>query len=315
MFGYVIERRLYLKLCLKRNLFNCVNSVNRPLFHPDRSLVAPIVSVYVDTTFCLPEVPHIPSRDECKNVIIKTISEWMSRSDKCTNQIAHIFSRSSYGYEYLMIALARHFRCEIHVSDNQYRKYQHVPDIYRVLTTNSLSTKIHFCQAAPINTIEEDMRKCMKRVKFDRSALPCAHLFSNLPPNVLQIIPSVMYFTRGKVTPAEMVVCESEKVVRVCYSSLSSYSEIVDFLTHLKPRFIYPNVRPNQSLSLLDVRNTLAFLQQCSSHSTQQLQNSSIKRPSGTTSLDSYVSFKKKRNILFIDDEKVGSSEETVNQG
>lgn len=242
----------------------------------DGTLKFKIQSVYVDTTFCVREAMHIPSREECKRLIIETITDWFMRNN-C--QVVHVFSRSNYGYEYLMMALAEHFNCLVHVNDAQYQRYRFVHDIKKVLTTNPSATKIHFCQDPEIRQITP---KCPKRA---RKELPCiGHL--NFVPNVLQIIPSVMYFTKTNVTPTEMVICESEKTIRVCYSSHSSYEEIVDFLSAVKPDFIYPNVRPNSSLSLEDVRGSLSFLETSQDPKTSKSSRISFKLPRKNKLLD-----------------------------
>ena len=159
-----------------------------------------------------------------------------------------------------MLALAKHFNCKIHVTAAQYHRYRFVPDIVNILTRNAQSTNIHFCQ------------QDSNFGRFDRALLPCGKEL-NFLPNVLQIIPSVMYFTKSRVTPKEMVVCESETLVRVCYSSHSSYEEIVDFLSALKPDFIYPSVRPNSHLTLEDVIRSLSFLESRSNVSVSMMSN------------------------------------------
>ena len=217
-----------------------------------------IKSVYVDTTFCVPEAFSIPTCQECLKLITETIQNWVSRTNK---YLVHIFSRSSYGYEFLMNELASRFKCQIHVTEKQYQKYRFVPAILRVLTTDPNSTKIHFCQLGVISNVEEDLELCKQRSKFNRTELPCLKDLRHAPA-ILQIIPSVMFFARGdKVTPSQMSYCESETVLRLCYSSHSSYEEIIDFLRAIKPENIFPNVCPNAQLSLADIRAQLCYLE------------------------------------------------------
>lgn len=253
----------------------------RSLF-TDGVLRSKIRSVYADTTFCVPEALYIPSRENCKTIVIDTISNWLGRENSNSRQIVHIFSRSFYGYEYLMMALAQHFKCKVHVSSVQYQRYRFVPDITNHLTNDASSTQIHFCQSNKL------------RGKFDKT-LPCGNEL-NFSPNLLQIIPSVMYFTKSTVTPKEMVMCESERVVRVCYSSHSSYEEIVDFLAAIKPEFIYANVRPNSNLTLEDVRRSLSFLE-CSSDSETSAE------PEWA---DSTVIFRKPKKLCYMEMESSG---------
>ena len=204
-----------------------------------------IDSIYLDTTFCVPQATSIPSREACLSVIQDTIKKWLLSA----GAVVHIFSRSRYGYEYLMVSLAKLFGCEIHVNPSQYSRYRYVPSLKSIMTTNPNGTKIHFCQS-PVGDLSGPNRR----------AIPCTtDLASNT--DVLTLIPSVMYFTKFTATPSQMIFCESERIIRVCYSSHSSYEEIVDFLKHLKPANIYPSVKPNNELSLEDVRKNLAFLE------------------------------------------------------
>ena len=220
----------------------------RQLFNGDRKLRFKIDSVYVDTTFCVPAAQFIPDRETCLSIIQETITTWFNGD---ITAIAHVYSRSRYGYEFLMVHLSKFFRCQIHVTDAQYQRYRCVPSIKKFLTTDPNSTKIHFCQT-PLSSCTGSARV--------RPAMPCL-LDLKTAAKVLTLIPSVMYFTRLDVCAKDMVATESPKVVRVCYSSHSSYDEIIDFLTFLKPVNIYPNVKPNDTMSLEDVRANLSFLE------------------------------------------------------
>ena len=202
-------------------------------------------SVYVDTTFCVPEANFIPSRVDCLNIITKTAREWFSSGNN--DKIVHVFSRTRYGYEFLMMALAAEFGCKVHVTPTQFSRYQFVPSLREILTTDAASTKIHFCQV-PWNVVQ------------DPDILPCASQYFAAPEK-LTIVPSAMYFTKSKVSAREMVKCETDTRIRVCFSTHSSFEEIVDFLRCLKPRAIYPNVKPNSSLTLEQVRDSLRFLE------------------------------------------------------
>ena len=211
-------------------------------------------SVYVDTTFFTEKAVTIPSRETCLDMIIKTTSNWIQREG--AKRIVHIFSRSNYGYEFLMITLSKYFKTKVHVTTSQFQRYRYVPSIRECLTTDT-NTDIHFCQHGDRNA--------------DRHDMPCSMHFDAVP-DVLQIIPSVMYFTRGnKVTPTQMTVCENETTIRMCYSSHSSYEEIVDFLTALNPKHIYPNVKPNDKYSLEEVKQKLVFLERVSKSESDTL--------------------------------------------
>ena len=215
------------------------------LFNGDGQLRYKIDSVYVDTTFCVPAAHYIPNRENCLSIIQDTITKWLRRD---LTAVVHIYSRSRYGYEFLMKSLSIFFGSQIHVTATQYDRYRCVPSIQKFLTTDPNSTKIHFCQA-PLGTPGQV-----------RPPMPCLPE-QKTRSNVLTLIPSAMYFTRFNVNINDMVATESPNVVRVCYSSHSSYEEIVDFLKFLQPVNIYPNVKPNDNLSLEDVRASLSFLE------------------------------------------------------
>lgn len=259
-----------------------------------------ITSVYVDTTFCIPEAEKIPSRQECLQLIYGAVSDWLQRPGE---RVVHVFSRSSYGYEFLMMALFNKFGRKIHVTETQFRRYRFVPTLADILTTKPQSAQIHFCQQRAIVNVEERMDMCLLRPAVDKSQLPCAGELT-IRPNVLQIIPSVMYFTKSRtVSPTEMTVCENETTVRMCYSSHSSYEEIRDFLTAIKPEHIYPNVCPNSNVSLDDVRRNLLHLQHPRQILSEKRVTSSSKQktvyPCNSEAPALGVTFSKKRKLWY----------------
>ena len=216
-----------------------------------------IRSVYVDTTFCIPRAFRIPSREECKELMLTTISDWFKGNP---DRRVHIYSRCNYGYEFLMIALAEHYKCKIHVNTLQYERYRFFPRLHCILTSEANASRIHFCHTTIMSH---------KRFKNNSSLLPCSLELQKVS-EVLQIIPSVMYFTKSwKVSTEGMAICESANVIRMCYSSHSSYEEILDFLEVIKPELIFPSVRPNLQLTLADVRASLSYLECANLDSTR----------------------------------------------
>ena len=159
-----------------------------------------------------------------------------------------------------MIALAAHYKCKIHVNTLQYERYRFFPRLHCILTSDANASRIHFCHTTIMSH---------KRFKNNSSLLPCS-LELRKVSEVLQIIPSVMYFTKSwKVSTEGMAICESANVIRMCYSSHSSYEEILDFLEVIKPEFIFPSVRPNLQLTLADVRASLSYLECANLDSTR----------------------------------------------
>lgn len=247
----------------------------RELFDENRQLLHPIQRVYIDTTFCIPEANFIPTRESCCDLIISTIKDWLHQDPE---RIVHILSKSNYGYEFLMARLSFEFGCRVHVTPAQYHRYRFVKDIVKNISTDVReSGRIHFCQnEMKLNAFEVQPR--------------CVSAASS---NVLTLIPSAMYFTKSSVKPSEMVRCVNERRIRVCYATHSSFSEVVDFLKSLKPSEIYPCVRPNESMSLADVRKSLAHLE----HNPTEQPNNTI-RNSGPHGGTLGISLKRKRPLV-----------------
>ena len=211
----------------------------RSLFSLNGKLIHNIDSCYVDTTFCLPIAFHLPSRNECLNAIISLCSDWFSRSQ---NGVVQIECKSRYGLEFVMVSLAKHFKCKVQVKPEQFAQYQYLDNVRKYLTVDSEEdnkTKIRFCTKFPSRIMGNE----------------------NAEENVLKIIPTVMYFTkRSNISPQEMFECVEEKKVRVCYSSHSSFEEVIEFLRLISPRNVYPNVIPADSklfTNLQDVKQLL----------------------------------------------------------
>lgn len=81
-----------------------------------------------------------------------------------------------------------------------------------------------------------------------RSRLPCGFVPANdTGVKVMVIRPSTMWFTQG--VQIKDIHVKTRYIHRVCYSFHSSFSEVRDFVTYLKPRRVYPNVIPmNQTV-------------------------------------------------------------------
>ena len=148
-----------------------------------------------------------------------------------------------------MIHLADSLKCKIHVTRAQFARYRYFSKLKAVLTTDARETNIHFCQVP------------YSGWHISADVLPCEAELSSRPCNKITLVPTAMYFTTSKVSPVEMVKCETEKRIRVCYSTHCSYEEVIDFLSTLKPKAIYANVKPNSNLTLKDVENSLKHLE------------------------------------------------------
>ena len=84
-------------LCIFKNIF--------PL-----TSVRELVSLYVDTTFCMPEAYHIPSRKECVDATVGLISPWMAHSPY---HIVALSCPARWGHEHLLVELARQLNTKV----------------------------------------------------------------------------------------------------------------------------------------------------------------------------------------------------------
>ena len=101
------------------------------------------------------------------------------------------------------------------------------------------------------------------------SPLPCGYC----PPKgsdsesleVLVIRPSTMWFTAEPSRLQELVVspASGRGLHRVCYSFHSSYSELRDLVSLLRPRRVYPNVLPASDLEWGQVCSVHCFRISC----------------------------------------------------
>ncbi|XP_075064781.1 protein artemis isoform X2 [Mixophyes fleayi] len=236
--------------------------------------VKDIESVYLDTTFCDPKFFQIPSREECLIGILELVRSWITLSPY---HIVWLNCKAAYGYEYLFTNLSEEFDAKVHV--NKLDMFRNMPEILCHITTDSRS-QIHACRH-PLN--EEFMR--MNR-------LPCGmYSHDGVPLRIISIKPSTMWFgERSRKT--SVIVRTGDSSYRACFSFHSSYSEIKDFMSYIKPVNVYPNVIP--------VGKTVAYVEEilkplCRSYS----ESSEIKyMPLG--------SLKRSRNINLQDKDEEG---------
>ena len=69
-----------------------------------------IDSMYVDTTFCIPEAFYIPSRDDCLSATASLVVAWLRQSPR---HFVHVSSRTKYGHEPLLAHLAKEAETQV----------------------------------------------------------------------------------------------------------------------------------------------------------------------------------------------------------
>ena len=87
---------------------------------------------------------------------------------------------------------------------------------------------------------------------IDGEHIPCRHMHD--PDKILVILPTTMYFTQFQHLTLDKIVRKvSDGFYRVCYSFHSSYTELKDLISYLKPDNVFPNVKPPNDSKLADV--------------------------------------------------------------
>ncbi|XP_041059264.1 protein artemis isoform X2 [Carcharodon carcharias] len=181
--------------------------------------VKDIQTVYLDTTFCDPRFYQIPSREECLNGILELVRSWITIS---SYHIVWLNCKAAYGYEYLFTNISEEFSLKVHL--NKLDMFNNMPEILHHVTTDRATQH------------DEDF------IRGNR--LPCGITAKDgTPLRIISIKPSTMWFgERSKKT--SVIVRTGESSYRACFSFHSSFSEIKDFLSHVQPVRIHPNVVP-----------------------------------------------------------------------
>ncbi|GCC20579.1 hypothetical protein chiPu_0019142 [Chiloscyllium punctatum] len=197
-----------------------------------------IQSVYLDTTFCDPRFYQIPSRVECLNGILELVRSWITLSPY---HVVWLNCKAAYGYEYLFTNLSEEFSVQVHL--NKLDMFHNMPEILHHVTTDR-STQIHACR----HPKDEDF------IRGNR--LPCGITAKDgTPLRIISIKPSTMWFGE-RTNKSSVIVRTGESSYRACFSFHSSFSEVIDFLSHIQPVNIHPNVVP-MGRSFEDVKEIL----------------------------------------------------------
>ncbi|XP_076469527.1 uncharacterized protein LOC143299904 [Babylonia areolata] len=232
-----------------------------------------IDSMYVDTTFCVPEAFYIPSREDCLSATASLVVAWLGQS---SYRYVHVSSRTNYGHEPLLSHLAREVKTKVHTSREKVKIYEQITELRGIFTDNP-SARIHACKWTENH--------------FNDSRLPCGYTpqrESNTDGSesceVLVIRPSTMWFTNEPSRLQELVVRPASGwgLHRVCYSFHSSYAELRDLVSLLRPRHVHPNVLPASDTHWTQVKERLQkFLAYQHKHHMASAGDCNIVRPLG----------------------------------
>jgi DNA cross-link repair 1C protein len=190
--------------------------------------VVELDSLYIDTTFCHPNVTRLPSREASRDEILLLMEEWLSESDRHVVQL----DCSCFGFEHIFLGVYQKFNMKVHVNQWRYKAYHEIPAVLDCLTTSGQDTRVHACRAN-------------KGTRYGKG-LPCgAHGsgFSKQHPLVLRIKPSTQWFARHSAKFDQIkVYIVAFHCWRVLHSMHASFGEIRDFVKYLKPKSIVPCV-------------------------------------------------------------------------
>uniref|UniRef100_A0A8C4IIW5 Protein artemis n=1 Tax=Dicentrarchus labrax TaxID=13489 RepID=A0A8C4IIW5_DICLA len=190
------------------------------------SRVKDIQSIYLDSTFYDPRFYKIPTREVCLNGILELVGNWISQSPY---HVVWLNCKAAYGYEYLFTNLGEEFNTQIHV--RSLAMFKKMPEILSYVTTDR-RTQIHACR----HPKDEEF--------FQGSRLPCGCTASDgTPLRIISIKPSTMWFGE-RMRKTNVIIKTGASSYRACFSFHSSYSELKDFLSYLRPVNIYPSVIP-----------------------------------------------------------------------
>ena len=102
--------------------------------------------------------------------------------------------------------------------------------------------------------LNDDQSFVVKGKWCNKNELPCGYTPVMGELKKMVILPSTMWFTKKLCLTSQDIVELNRGTYRVCYSFHSSYTEVRDLVTYLKPKRIRPNVKPKDDADLYQVR-------------------------------------------------------------
>ncbi|XP_074554349.1 protein artemis [Halichoeres trimaculatus] len=258
------------------------------------SRVKDIQSIYLDSTFYDPRFYQIPTREVCLSGISELVGNWITQSPY---HVVWLNCKAAYGYEYLFTNLGEEFNTQIHV--RSLAMFKKMPEILNYVTTDR-RTQIHACR----HPKDEEF--------FQGNRLPCGCTAPDgTPLRIISIKPSTMWFGE-RMRKTSVVIKTGSSSFRACFSFHSSYSELKDFLSYLKPVNIHPSVIP-VGRTLTEVTHLLKLM--CRKQSDQApvykplgvLKRSMVQRPTNDSDSDDelfdYLNLPPTRKKMFLDQE------------
>lgn len=192
-----------------------------------------IYNIYLDTTFFKKTYEHFPLREQSIKAFCDLINDWLKKN--LNNQVS-ILTPAKYGSEYLFIETYQHLNQPIHVDEEKYKLYKCFPEMDKVVTLDATKTRIH--------------NYCSGWNRWNKICLTEDNI------NILNIKPSAMIWHNYNAEDS-IVKDTYSKTKSVCYSSHSSYTELIDIIKFLKPLNITPCVEPKQEKEMSEMRDLI----------------------------------------------------------
>lgn len=207
----------------------------KTLFHQSDNVKKVVDLMYLDTTFFSPAYSKFPDRSESLKSLMQLVEDWISLGP---NYVINLITSAKYGHEYLFSELSKGLKMPIHVNEEIFNVYKHIPDMDNVITRDGKLTKIHACCKGYIN---KQHKICVGN-PAEKNDIGKSVLYK-----VRKIKTSAMYFENFKEEGKVVEFDRKSDLFRVCYSCHSSYEELVDFIKFFEPTQIKASVLPETS--------------------------------------------------------------------
>ncbi|XP_019753046.1 protein artemis isoform X10 [Hippocampus comes] len=230
------------------------------------SRVKDIRSVYVDSTFFDPRFYQIPSREACVSAVLRLAGDWIARS---ALHVVWLNCKAAYGYEYLFTRLGREFNTRVKTPP------RHSADISPPLRRAGARQQP---ADVPEDAGDPELRDHRASDADSRLPTPEERAVSPRQPAAVRLpVPRRRQPARAQRQAHHHVVwgedaqdrrghqvmsgpprppagtprsssfgfCRSgSDAFRACFSFHSSYCEVKDFLSYLRPARVFANVVP-----------------------------------------------------------------------
>ncbi|XP_059487113.1 protein artemis-like isoform X2 [Neocloeon triangulifer] len=201
----------------------------------DEGDVLQLDKIYLDTTFLKLEKHTFPTRKWVLSFIFNEIDNHLEETDG--EGVIHIFRPSFLGSEMIIRAVARKYKCKIHVEWNVYKQFRGMRNVIPYITYKSYATNIHMC-------------------RLDRSG----HNNCCNQPNVLKLHPSALWYANSNSTNW-VRRGRNNQTVHIAHSMHCSRKELEAFIGYFGPTQMTPLVVP-EGFTMDEIQEEVDNIQQ-----------------------------------------------------